>query len=69
VIYGKGIAKKDLGFPTANLTISSSNQNKLISYPNGVYLVKFDIISGEANLVGKYYGVSLLGTNPHYENS
>ena len=61
VIKGKGIAKKSLGFPTANLRVTHEIEEKLNSYPNGIYLVQFSFAEGNS-----YYGVGCIGTNPHY---
>lgn len=61
VIHGKGIAKKNLGFPTANLKVTHAIEEKLNCYPNGVYLVQFNFSDGSS-----FYGVCCVGTNPHY---
>ena len=61
VIHGKGIARISLGFPTANLEVTHQIEQRLNSYPNGVYLVQFTFLKGES-----YYGICSIGTNPHY---
>lgn len=63
VVKGKGEGAKSLGMPTANLEISPYLEEKLSSFPNGVYYVDFKFENGN-----NFKGAGCLGTNPHYEN-
>lgn len=63
VIYGKGIGKKDLGMPTANLENTSTINLLLADYPSAIYVTRVKLFDNW------YRGAMNIGTNPQVEQS
>ena len=59
VVKGKGIGNSVLGYPTANIDISSINT---ILPANGIYATKINVDSDE------FYGATSIGFNPTFNN-